>query len=351
MAEAKEYSVLAEKYRKKTQLITVLGWITVIVAVLCLIGLIVGLILVGIGKANQVFALTLSVSCLAGAVLFALAAFFTMRLSSGLEKKRLDYLELSDGEESFFVGEGTLAEFCADVLKIRGTERDGKKQKTVTVPYSEMRFFSVCSRRAPKEKGEWIVVLEIPFKYLSKDGKSKNEPPALIQTDAKPRLYECLKKHSLPLLGERQEDSVAKKYQRYRNFVLPDLTKRRRALAFSALGALLFIGGVVAAILWNLTVGCVVAFVGAYLLIHSASSFLKAKSVLSVYREGIFWREPTHTDTVFLKWEELVRLTPVQKEGLPFLRAECLYGAYEFPDANGAYAYIAEHFPGKCGQA
>lgn len=351
MAETKQYSVLAEKYRKKTKFVTVLGWVTVVLALLCLICLVVGLILSGIGKTGRLVALILSVSALAGAVVFSLAAFFTIRLSSGLEKKKLDYLELSDGEESFFVGEGTLAEFCGNALKIRGTERDGKRQKTVSVPYSEMRFFSVCTRRAPKEKGEWIVVLEIPFKYLSKDGKPKNEPPALIRTDAKPRLYECLKKHSLTLLGEKPEESVAKKYQRYRSFVLPDRAKRRRALAFSGIGVPLFVGGIVAALLWNTTVGCIAAFLGAYLLIQGASSFFKAKSVLSVYREGIFWKEPSNTDTVFLKWEEIVRLTSVQKDGLPFLKAECLYGAYEFPDANGAYAYIAERFPEKCGQA
>lgn len=344
------FAALAAKNRARRKTASVSGWIFVALTVCGLIGLLVGLILLGIGNFNETLLFILCGSFLGGIVVFGFSAFGAMRLSTKFEKRESDFLERAESENSFFVGEGTLATFGETALRIRGTAAGGKREKTVTVPYREMRFFSVCTRRSPKEKGEWIVVLEIPLKYLAKDGKAKRqESPALIQTEGKPRLYETLKLRGLTLLGELPSETAGKKFERLRSFVLPDSERRKKALAFAVFGALLLAGGALAAIFWNTTVGSVIAVVGAYLAIQGGMNYVRAKSVFSVYREGIFWKERTQIDNMFLKWEEIVRVTPFQKEGLPFLKAECLYGAYEFPDVNGAYEFIKENFPDRCG--
>lgn len=343
------FAALAARYRARRKAASAFGWVFVALTTCGLLGLIVCLILIGLGKASETLLTILCCLFPGGIVVFGLAAFGTMRLATALEKKERDCLERADGENSFFVGEGTLATFCETALRIRGAAAGGKREKTIAVPYGEMRFFSVCTRRAPKEKGEWSVVLEIPMKYLAKDGKRKqDEPPALIQTDGKPRLYETLKAYNLTLLGEPPIRGGVKKYKRLRRFVLPDADKRKKAWLIAGLGAALIAGGIAAALCWNTTVGSVVAVVGAYLAIQGGLSYARAKSVFSVYREGIYWKERTQIDNMFLKWEEIVRLSPFERDGLPFLKAECLYGAYEYPNVNGAYEYLKEKFPEKC---
>lgn len=341
------FALLAAKNRVRRKISSVFGWIFVAFTVCGLIGMIVCLILLGLGRADEKLLTILCASLLGGMAVFGLSAFGLIRLSSKFDKRETDCLERADGEFSFFVGEGTLATFGESALSIRGVAAGGKREKTVTVPYTDMRFFSVCTRRAPKEKGEWIVVMEIPVKYLAKDGKARrNDPPALIQTDAKPRLYEALKARNLSLMGELPTDGVAKKFERMRTFVLPDVKKRKKSLLIAALGAVLLAGGA-AVIFWNATLGSVIAVAGAYLAVHGVLNYTRAKSSLVVYREGLYWKNHMQFDNTFLKWDEIVRLSSFEREG-GFMKAECLYGAYEFPDVNGAYRYIGETFPEKC---
>lgn len=347
--ENRSFAALAARYARKKKAAVVFGWIFVALAAAGLIGLIVALILLGTGKGNATLYECLCGGALGVFVLFGLLAIGSISLSSKFSGKEIDYTERADGENSFFVGEGTLAVFCDKNLRIHGKTDGGKREKTVSVPYSEMRFFSVCTRRAPKEKGTWSVVFEIPVKYLAKDGKANGgEPFALVQTDGKPRLYECLKQHGLTLLGEAPEGTCAvKKFQRLQKFVLPDREKRQKALLFLGTGVLLAVGGLVAAFLWDATVGALIAVVGLYLTIHGGSGYVRAKSYLAVYREGIYWKDASQIENVFLKWEEIESFGSAEKDGIPLLRATCLYGAYEFPGISDAYDFMKELHPEK----
>lgn len=345
------YTCLAGKYRNRRKAAGILSWILIALVIIGIIGLIVTLIMLGVGDGtHETLLFILSGCCLGAIALFGTFGFLFIRLSEKLGKRELDYEELSDSEDSFFVGDGTIARFCEGELLIYGETSRGKRAKTVRVPYREMRFFSICSRHRPKEKGEWSVVLEIPVKYLAKDGKtSKNDSPALIQTDSKERLYACLKKYGLGLSGELPvEKHDSKKFLRLQKYILPDTEKRKKSLLFLLFGGAVFIGGIVLAVLWNVTIGALVCVLGFYFAIHSAINYAKEKSTFYIYREGVFWKEKTLADSTFLKWEEIVSLSKEEKNGTPCLETECLYGSYSFPCVGSAYEYIKEHFPEKC---
>lgn len=267
------------------------------------------------------------------------------KLSDRLYKTELDFRERTDGEESFFAGEGTLCSFEERAFILHS--EDGKGQR-VSVPYSDMRFFSVCTRRKPAEKGEWSVVFEVPLKYIGKKGKYKQgDPPALIQTEAKERLYRTLENRGLELLGERPKEGKTAKYNALRKFSFPDKRARKRALLLLALGGALLVGGIVAAILWNITAGSMFSVLGAFVLGRATLSFITAKSLLCFYKEGIYWKEKNRAECMFLKWEELTDVSFPEKEGFPLLKAETVYGSFHFPSTPEAEAYYKENFADK----
>lgn len=345
----KDFSVLEKRYHAKRKTATVFGWIFLALAVAGLIGLIVSLILLGLGKGSETVMFALCGASFAVVVVSGTLAFFFIRLGDKIAEKELDCKERSIGENAFGVGEETFAVFCEGKLLIRGKTNE-KRLKTISVPYTDMRFFSVCVRHTPKEKGEWSVVLEIPVKYLAKDGKgSKDDSPALIQTAAKPRLYECLKQYGLTLLGELPNEGRTEKFLRKKRFILPDRNKRRRSLLYAGAGVVLIVGGVIAAVssLLNATIGAIIAVLGFYLAIHGFFGFLKAKSVFAVYREGVYWKDKTFTESVFLKWEEILSYSKEEKEGRLYLETQCLYGSYSFPLAAGALEYLEENYADK----
>lgn len=326
-------------FRKKAW--NILGWTGVLLAVLAMIGLLVVIVLIAIGKGTPVLMGALAGGLTAGLAVLGALAFLGLRRSERFEERERDAIERADSEDSFFVGEGLLATFGRDALRIHGA-RNGER----TIPYRDMRFFSVCSRRKPAEKGTWSVVMEIPAHYLTKK-KGEGERPVLIETAAKERLYRCLEAHGLTLLGELPSaEPKGKKYTPFRKFTLPDAAKRRRAFLILLLGIVLTGAGVGLAF-WNTTVGAVVLVVGAYLLARAAAAFVRAKAQFTLYEEGVFYREPSGADNVFLKWEEIGRITAAEDGKL---RAETLYGAYEFPPFVGAYEAIGERFPEKCGK-
>lgn len=275
-----------------------------------------------------------------GAVLFCAAAVGFERLSSVTDERVLDYFERCDGAESFFVGEGTLATFRKDSLCIHGDARE-----EIFVPYAEITAYSVCARKRPREKGAWSVVFEIPARYLLKKEKG-GEPPLLVQTAAKPRLFRALEAHSIPLLGERREETAQKvKYTREKKFYLPNKKKQKRELLFLAFGALLLVAGVLLLILVNPTIGSVLICFAVIVGGKAIFSFFRARALFAVYREGIYWRESDSRESVFLKWEEMTSLTAAEEKGYPVLRVELPYGRYHFPRAAGVCEYLAEHHP------
>ncbi|MDE5897572.1 MAG: hypothetical protein K2H43_07145, partial [Clostridia bacterium] len=222
-------------------------------------------------------------------------------------------------------------------------------REDILVHYGEIRFFSVCTRRAPRENGEWSVVFEIPVKYLAKKGKAKpNDPPALVQTDGKSRLYACLDRRGFELIGTLPPDKPEnRKFVRLRKFVFPDRAARKRALALIVLGGVLIAAAVPAGIFLNVTAGALFGVIGAFLLGRSCASYAGAKSELAFYREGVFWREKNRADSVFLKWEDIVRVSPSEKDGYALLDVTCPYGVYHYPDPVGAEEFLKENFPDK----
>ena len=330
--------------RRSCLAVTVFFFIGAVLAILSLIGLLVSVMVFELRNmsSSPLFPI-LAGSFAGGALVFALSAYGLSKLSTALSAQSLDFAERRDSEESFFVGEGVFATFKEEALCIHG---QGGGQ-VIWVPYAQMRIFSVCTRRAPRERGEWSVVFEIPARYLAKKPE-KDAPPALVQADAKERLYRTIEKHNLTLLGEkppRGEKVSNKKFTAQEKYILPDSAKRRRAVIGLVLGGALAAGGVVVAVLWHTFIGSLLVVVGGILLVRSVMSFVRARAGLFLYQEGLLWRSNPQANSFFLKWEEIERITQTEQEGIPALEIHCAYGAYHIPKIEESLESIAKMHP------
>lgn len=326
------------KYDLSRKVCAAFGWMFAVLALLSLIGLVVCIIMLGFGTQREALVAALTGGFASGTVLFGLAGYLFMLLAGRASSRYYDELERADGENSFFIGDGVLATFGEKVLVVHG---EGKKE--LRVPYEEARFFSVCVRRAPREKGEWNVLFELPGHYFAKSKENADEH-ILVQAEGKERLYRCLEARGLVLLGEKREDGK-KKFRKLKGFILPERDKRRQAFFGMIAGAaVLAVGG--GLMFWNTVLGAVVAVAGGYLFFRMALAHARAKQSLSFYREGVFFKTPVPQDSLFLKWEEIERATASENA----IRMECAYGAYEFPRPSGAYEFLRAQFPQKCGE-
>ncbi len=343
-ASAEQQQRVAASCKRLCTFLSVLFYIFTAVAVLSLVGVIVTVIVFEFKNGmSGVLCYALTGGFAGGSALGGCLAFLFAHLLHSADDRRLDYLERCDSPYSFFVGEGTLATFTETELILHG---EGENALSVHIPYGEARFFSVCSRRAPREKGEWCVVIELPARYLAK----KNHPvPAeekiLVQADRKERLLQTLSLRNLTLLGEQKEASHKKKFTLKAKYLLPMSEKRRRALVLGGIGFVAAAAGIPLAIIWEPTVGSILAVIGIFVLGRATASFLRAKSVLQFYEEGLFWRDQNGMDRIFLKWEEIERIFR-GKEGS--LEVRCMYGSYHLPDIAGAFEYLKEIRPEKC---
>ena len=330
--------------------VTVLTYAAAILAIACLIGIIVSILMLNFGVRSERKDLILYIltgAFAGGAALMALCTFLLSRLMNVVSEKEFDYRERLDGEESFFVGEGTLLTFGDEGLTLHG-EVEGKSEP-VFIPYRETRYISICTRRRPREKGSWCVAIEIPVKYLSKREENNTGEKVLVQADAKDRLYAALQKHGLTLLGEeRRADAEDKKFVPVQKFSLPNRKKRKRALITLAFGAVLAGGSVPLGIYVSATIGALVGAVGLVFLLRAIFSYLRAKAVFGIYEEGIFWRESSGTESLFLKWEDIEKVTVGEKNGYPVLTFHCDYGRYAVPAVKGAYECIKRLKEEKC---
>lgn len=332
----------------RRKLCGVLSFVFALLAIVLLIGMVVTVLLIELKRSADSSLFAILAGSFAGAsVVFACLGFLTGKAAERLFTAELDKRELLDSEESFFVGDGTLATFGEDLCL--HAERGEEKKKDIHIPYSAIRFFSVCTRRAPREKGEWSVVLEIPARYLAKEGKAeKNAPPALVQTDAKQRLYDCLSRHGLTLLGELPSDNGQKKsgngakkpFKPVIKFHMPHAQKRKRALITAIVGGVVFGAGIAVAFTLSLAVGAVLAVLGLFVGGRAILSFRNAQARLLLYREGLFWKDISRENNTFLKWEEVERVEKSEQEGHPILDVHCAYGAYHFLCPTGAYEAI-----------
>ena len=351
----------AERAAKRRKALTVLAWTAAILALLLVIGAIVCLVMLGLGSENFYLLGFLALGGMLGAAALGGVGFALFRASVKAEDEERDFFERADGEESFTVGEGTLATFSEDALVLHGQDRQ-KKERRIRVPYKEMRFFSVLVRHTPKEKGEWRILFEIPAHYLSKKPQ-KGEPPALIETQGKERLKACISSHGLALVGETPAPSAEgekgvkpQKPKKEQRFVLPDAEKRRRQLPFLVLGAGLFVVGIAVAVLVNRTIGIVLSCFGVYLLLHGAVGYARARTELILLDAGIWDKKATRAESSFLTWEEIECVffsegregTDKTPEEKPALILTCAYGDHGFTPVREAYDYLLAHHPEKC---
>lgn len=322
----------------------VLTYAVAILALLCLIGIIVTVLMLNFGErteSEESLLYVLSGAFAGGAAFMALLTFLFSKSTSKIAAKELDYRERLDGEESFFVGEGTLLTFGESGFVLHG-EKEGEYPE-IFVPYQETRFISVCTRLRPKEKGSWCVAIEIPAKYLSKKNEGNKGEKLLVQADAKERLYAALENHGIPLLGE--ERTVAQgntKFTLVKKFYLPNRKKRQTAIISLAVGAVLLAGSVVLGILVNASAGALLGAAALIVFVRALISFFKARAVFGVYEEGIYWSESSGTEKLFLKWEDIEGIYPEEQGGLPVLVFKCAYGRYALPAVEGAYDCIME---------
>ena len=322
-------------------------WTVIILSLLCMVGFVVCIFMIGWNKGDPVLVGILTGAFFVGAGGLGLLGMLLFRRSDRLALEELDALEREDDMNSFFVGEGTLATFGDEKLRIHGRE-DGKKD--IVVPYYDLRFFSVFARRSPRERGSWSVVIEIPARYFNNNA-SRTMSPILIQTDGKERLYSRLKELNIELIGEpHTEEQSDKKFTLIKKFNLTHSVKQRRALILIGAAVLILIGGIVATIYWNNTIGSLAIVLGAYFGIRACVILIRARGVLGIYEEGIFYRDPEGVNNVFLKWEEFSSLGIFEEENRRFLRLQCPYGAYDLPYFEGVYEYVKEHHPEKCGE-
>ena len=338
-----------------------LAWAAAVLALLLVIGAIVCLVMLGLGNENLYLLGFLALGGMLGALLLGGIGFVFFRRANRAEEKERDFFERADSEESFTVGEGTLATFTEDALLLHGKDRE-KKERRIRVPYKEMRFFSVLVRHTPRERGEWRILFEIPSHYLSRKAQ-KGEPPALIETQGKDRLQACIAARGLTLLGETpalpegaKRAPRPPKPQKEQRFLMPDAEKRRKTFPLLLLGGVLLVGGIPVAVLLNTTIGIVLSCFGAYMLLHGGVGFYRARTELILFREGIWDKKPTRAESSYLTWEEIKSVsffegregtekTPAEK---PALILSCAYGDHGFTPVKEAYDYLAAHRPEKC---
>ncbi len=344
----------AERLQKKRKALNICAWTAATLALLLVVGAIVCLVMLGLGNENTYLLGFLALGCMLGGAALGGVGFALFRAAVKAEGAARDFSERADGEESFTVGEGTLASFTEDALLIKGKDRE-KREKRIRVPYKDMRFFSVVVRHSPKDKGEWRVLFEIPAHYLSRKPQ-KGEPPALIETEGKERLAAAIKAHGLELLGETPSGKMPHTPKRVQKYVMPDAEKRKKAMPLIILGVVMLVAGIPVAILWERTIGIVLSCFGLYLVVHGCINFFRAHTDLILFEEGIWDKKATAPESSYLKWEEISAVsffegraaTDKTPEEKPALILSCAYGDHGFTPVKEAYDYLAAHRPELC---
>lgn len=339
----------SDRIHAKRKRFNILLWVDIALSIVCMIGFLVILIMMGLNAADIALLSYLCSGFIGGALLFGLFGMLLYRYVDKIAGLELDALEREDNRYSFHIGEGTLATLDEKELRIHG----GSESRPIRIPYFDVKFYSVCSRKTPREKGTWNVLVEIPAHYLKKR-EEHGLKPILIQMDAKERLYARIRELGFELLGEepKLQGQSNEKFKPMKKFVKPDEGQRGKTIVLMILGFLFIVGGMLVFLLLPdkfsqaTTIGAIVVVLGVYFGIRAIVAYVKAKAIFAVYREGVYFRN-SGIEAAFLKWEEILDIEMFVRDYGSVLRANCLYGKYDFPVFEGSYEYIAETFPEK----
>ena len=98
-----------------------------------------------------------------------------------------------------------------------------------------------------------------------------------------------------------------------------------------------------------ITIGAILSVFGLFFLGKSAASFVQAKGMVAFCEEGLYWKEGGRAidERIFLKWEEIERVSFQEAQGKRYLKIACAYGNYHLPDVAGVYEYISGFKPEK----
>ena len=337
--------------RNKKRAARALTWVSAAVIIACMVLLIIGLTLMGVGNGSaerdNLF-LVLGVCCLGVLLIAALASVGFYRLSEKYEAQETDLKERACSENSFFAGEELLVTFGAEGVRFHAAPNASEKiaKTDIRVPYRDMKVYSVITRRSARAKGESIVLLEIPSRcFTKKQNKVADEEPALIRLDGKDRLFRTMQECGVEVLGLRHEKQEKQKLTPLFTVSVPEKQKRDRAIMGTVGGAVVIAAGVALAFLVNSAVGIAVACLGAMFAGRSVYAAVTAKNSFIVYREGFFWKDVNRYERMFLFSDEVGGIARKEHEGKVFVEFDCVYASYYFPDVDNLYERLKEYFP------
>lgn len=325
-------------YRGRRKACYAISWALIALSVLCVLGLLVCLVLFGfnMGGRDTLF-LILSGTFLGGTVVFALFGVWTSRVTVRLLFLERDMDERAISEESFFAGEGVFATFTQNCLTFgKGTGAE------IAVPYSQIRATRVCKRTAPRMKGEWYILLQIPTCYLSKKGEGDELLP--VQFDYKQRLLDCIERYEIPLDGEEKKDAKGtfKKVKRFQKW---DKGSCVKYLIEFGVGAFLFFLGIgLTYFLPNATFGAVILAIGGLFAVKSGFSLFRSKYLLVAYEEG-FYKKANGEVNAFFRWEEIRHVSKKREGENDYLVFDCGYGDFICREVDGFFEYVSQKFP------
>lgn len=329
---------LAKKLQREGTISGICAFLFSIFAILLMLGAVACVIALNFSKEVQLLSILIA-AFLGGSVIFAGAGVLLSLVNRRANERLRDVLEQADSAQSFFVGEETLATFGADGIRFHNEEVE------ISVPYGELRFFSVCLRSRPVSRGKFLVAIEVPLRYLKET--DERDAKVLVEADMKDRLIETLKAHGLELTGELPDPAArAKRYSPLKKFRLPDAVKRRHALPILVVGAVAVAVSVPIMIFGPIPAGVLAAALGAFLLARGTLALIVARAPLYLYAEGIYGERADDHSRIFLRWEEIERLWPAEN----ILSVQCAYTVYSLMLPAGAWEYLEKFAPKKCAQ-
>ena len=125
------------------------GWTCIVIALLCMVGLLVVLVMIGLGNERMLLLGSLCAGTAGGAALFGLAGLLSVRRNEMWYGRETDALERADGEDSFFIGEETLATF----ERTRSSSTAGSKKPPFPTKRSAFSPFALAEGRGKRGNG------------------------------------------------------------------------------------------------------------------------------------------------------------------------------------------------------